>query len=205
MEKDTLNNIIESAKSAPDTSSAIQSIIKGLQKQWGFECIAIRIKNDFGDYPYFAYLGFSDDFAEAENTLCEKDETGKIKRDTAGNPALECMCGNILQERFDPSLPFFTKNGSFWTNSTTKLLASTSEKDRQSRTRNRCNGEGYESVGLFPLKFKGMMIGLMQLNDHKKNMFSDKNIEEYELVANYLAETVCYSIVIKDKKIYGNL
>ena len=29
---------------------------------------------------------------------------------------------------------------------TSKLLAETSEKDRQSRTRNRCNSEGYESV-----------------------------------------------------------
>ena len=38
---------------------------------------------------------------------------------------------------FDPSQPFFTFNGSFWTNSITKLLASTSEADRQARTRSR--------------------------------------------------------------------
>ena len=56
------------------------------------------------------------------------------------------ICG-----RFDPSKPFFTARGSFWTNCTTELLASTTEADRQARTRNRCNGEGYESVALIAL------------------------------------------------------
>ena len=139
MEEYALKNIIESAKNASDTRSAIQIIIKAIQKNSGFECVAIRIKNDFGDYPYFAYLGFNDDFVQTENTLCSLDENGKIKHDNAGNPILECMCGNILQERFDSTLPFFTKKGSFWTNSTTKLLASTDEKDRQTKTRNRCS------------------------------------------------------------------
>ena len=53
------------------------------------------------------------------------------------------ICG-----RFDPSKPFFTAHGNFWTNCTTELLASTTEVDRQGRTRNRCNGQGYESVAL---------------------------------------------------------
>ena len=60
------------------------------------------------------------------------------------------MCGNVLCERFDPALPFFTAKGSFWTNGTSELLATTSEADRQARTRTRTrsNGEGYESVAL---------------------------------------------------------
>ena len=200
-EEDKLKNIIEFAKSSPDAESAIQNIIKAVQKNSDFECVAIRIKNEIGDYPYFPYIGFSDDFVRTENTLCALEENGKIKHDSNGNPILECMCGNILQERFDPNLPFFTKNGSFWTNATTKLLASTDEKDRQARTRNRCNGEGYESVGLFPLKFGTMIVGLLQLNDHRENMFSDESIEEYESMANQLGEVVYHSIIMKGKNI----
>ena len=52
------------------------------------------------------------------------------------------MCGNVICGRFDPSKPFFTAQGSFWTNCTTELLASTTEADRQGRTRNHCNGQG---------------------------------------------------------------
>ena len=109
---------------------------------------------------------------QAEKSLCVKD--GKdILRDSKGNPVLECMCGNIIQGRFDPKLDFFTKGGSFWSNCTTDLLASTTEEDRQARTRNRCNGEGYESVALIPIKSKGVTVGLLQLNDKEKNKATD--------------------------------
>ncbi len=90
------------------------------------------------------------------------------------------MCGNVLSGRVDPSLPFFTTRGSFWTNSTTKLLASTTNEDRQARTRNRCNGEGYESVALIPLKAGEDIVGLLQLNDRREGRFTLDMIEHLE-------------------------
>ncbi len=97
------------------------------------------------------------------------------------------MCGNVICERFDPSKPFFTANGSFWSNSTTELLASTSDADRQARTRNRCNGEGYESVALLPLNFSKERLGLLQLNDRRTGMFTPQVISLWERLAGYLA------------------
>ena len=87
-------------------------------------------------------------------------------------PICECMCGNVICGRFDPSKPFFTARGSFWTNCTTELLASTTEADRQARTRNRCNGEGYESVALIALRAGETALGLLQLNDRRKGRFT---------------------------------
>ena len=156
------------------------------------------MKNEIGDYPYFLYYGFNKDFIETENTLCRQDENRNIKIDSEGNPVLECMCGNIIRGRFNPDLPFFTLGGSFWTNTTTELLATTTEKDRQSRTRNRCNREGYESVGLFPLKIGTYIVGLLQLNDHRRNMFSDESIERFELIATCLADLIHYVLSTKD-------
>ncbi len=75
------------------------------------------------------------------------------------------ICG-----RFDPSKPFFTEHGSFWTNNTTKLLATSTEANRQARTRNRCNGEGYQSVALLPLRMGEERLGLLQLNDRREGM-----------------------------------
>ena len=97
------------------------------------------------------------------------------------------MCGNIIHGRFDPSLPFFTSHGSFWSNSTTKLLSETSEKDRQARTRNRCNGEGYESVGLFPIKVGSNTFGLLQINDKRKGLFDNHLIRVLERICDALA------------------
>ncbi len=90
------------------------------------------------------------------------------------------MCGNVIRGRFDPSRSFFTERGSFWTNATTELLATTTEKDRQARTRNRCNGEGYESVALIPLRSSNEVIGLLQLNDHRRGMFTPDKIRFFE-------------------------
>jgi hypothetical protein len=84
------------------------------------------------------------------------------------------MCGNVISGRFDPSKPFFTSRGSFWTNSTTELLASTTEVDRQARTRNRCYGEGYESVALIGLGLGKERLGLLQLNDRQKGRSETK-------------------------------
>jgi transcriptional regulator with GAF, ATPase, and Fis domain len=97
------------------------------------------------------------------------------------------MCGNVICGRFDPSKRFFTAKGSFWTNSTTELLASTTEEDRQARTRNRCNGEGYESVALLALRVGNDRLGLLQLNDKRKNMFTLEKIQMWERIADHLA------------------
>ena len=110
--------------------------------------------------------------SEAENRLCLRDAAGNAVRDLSGNPVLECMCGNVLCGRFNPALPFFTAKGSFWTNGTSELLAGTSEANHQARTRNRCNGEGYESVALIALRHGDETKAQLQVNDRAKGRFT---------------------------------
>ena len=139
------------------------------------------------DYPYFEARGFSKEFVLLESHLCARDRDGGIVRDSRGAPFMECMCGNVICGRTNPSKPFFTENGSFWTNSTTELLHGTTESDRQSRTRNRCNGEGFESVALLPLRVGSERFGLLQLNDRRRERFTPEVIALWERLANHLA------------------
>jgi signal transduction histidine kinase len=60
------------------------------------------------------------------------------------------------------------------------LLASTTDQDRQARTRNRCNSEGYESVALIPLRSGSEIIGLLQLNDRRPNRFTEESVRFFE-------------------------
>jgi PAS domain S-box-containing protein len=152
----------------------------------GCEAVGLRLKEG-DDYPYFEAHGFPEEFVRLENRLCEYNESNEIVRDSAGNPVIECMCGNVICGRFDPSKPFFTNNGSFWSNCTTELLASTTEADRQARTRNRCNGQGYESVALIPLSLGEERLGLLQLNDRQKGRFSPAAIALWERLSGYLS------------------
>ncbi len=176
------NRILEALNRPNEIVLLTHHILLLLKEHIGAGAVGIRLREG-EDYPYMETAGLSEDFVEKENHLCERDLEGMIVRDAAGNPTLECMCGNVILGRTDPSFPFFTKGGSFWTNSTTRLLASTTDEDRQTRTRNRCNGEGYESVALIPLKAGDKTVGLMQFNDRRPGLFSLDTIEFLEGIA----------------------
>jgi len=185
-ERDTIIALLRHVSSI-DCSNELLSVVSRLLQEWtDCEAVGIRLR-DGDDFPYFETRGLSEDFVHTESRLCAEDEQGKVVRDSDGNPVLECMCGNVLCSRLDPSQPFFTEHGSFWTNSTTKLLASTSEADRQARTRNRCHGEGYESVALIPLRSGGETFGLLQLNDRREGRFVPERISLLERVADSFA------------------
>jgi PAS domain S-box-containing protein len=178
-----LLRIINASTSKEDL---IESTVVFLKQWLKCDAVGIRLK-DGDDFPYFETSGFPERFVRAERYLCSYNAKGELERDEIGNPVLECMCGNIICGRFDPSKSFFTDHGSFWSNCTSDLLASTTEADRQARTRNRCNGEGYESVGLFPFRFKGETLGLLQVNHKQKSLFTPKRLSILERFGDNLA------------------
>jgi hypothetical protein len=182
-----LNNFME-------LKPTLITIIDHIKKLTDIEAVSIRLEDE-GDYPYYVYNGFPESFIRHENSLCAKDRKGKrIPAPDGKGFLLECMCGNIIRERFDPSLSFFTPKGSFWSNNTTALLASTTEEDRQSDTRNYCNSVGYESVALIPIKAKGETIGLIQLNDKRTGLFTVDIIEYVEMIGEQIGLAIKNSL-----------
>lgn len=169
-----------------DEDALVREAVEVLRDWSGCDAVGIRLR-DGDDYPYREARGFPPDFVAAENRLCEVDAAGNVVRDASGHPMLACMCGNVIRGRFDPSLPYFTPAGSFWTNSTTTLLASSTEAERQGRTRNRCNGEGYESVALIPLGHGDQRVGLLQFNRRAPGRFDAEMIALIEELAAGLA------------------
>ena len=169
-----------------DVGGLVESALTFFQKQSGCEAVGFRLKEGL-DYPYYQARGFPEEFVLLETKLCSHDEHGDVCKDRNGNPLLECMCGNVICGRFDPTKKFFTAKGSFWTNNTTKLLATSTDEDRQARTRNRCNGEGYESVALIPLYMGKERYGLLQMNDRRIGIYSPQLIAQWERLAGYLS------------------
>lgn len=162
------------------------------------QSIGVRLHNN-GDYPYYVHKGFPEFFVSKEKSVCARDEEGNIIFDEDGNPLLECMCGNVLKGRFDSKFPYFTEKGSFWTNSTTRLLESTTDKERLTRTRNMCNYSGYESVALIPIRSGNKTLGLIQMNDPRENMFTLEQIENYEFVADRVGSVVVNAIEFQER------
>ena len=153
------------------------------------DVVALRLKQG-EDYPYFINKGFPKEFIESESYLCVHDEKRNILRDSYGRPILACMCGIIINAESNQDKPFFSKGGSFWSNSTTDLLASTTNEDRGAITRNVCNQYGYESVALIPIQSINYNVGLMQINDKRRNLFSLDIIELLEELGHIIGIAV---------------
>jgi len=157
----------------------IRDVIKLIKDSTGFEAVGVRLRED-DDFPYFEVNGFSNDFVEAENFLCARNEKGEQIFDEEGHPVLSCMCGSVIIGRTEPDLPFFTEGGSFWTNSTTEIQNSSDLKSLGISLRNHCNKAGYESVALVPLRSGDEIVGLLQLNDSRPGRFTLETVRFFE-------------------------
>jgi PAS domain S-box-containing protein len=173
------HDVLECLNRHDNFAEMIEDILQLIKKSTGIEAVAIRLKEG-DDFPYNRAIGFPDNFVQMERYLCARDEAGKTIYDTQGKPVLECLCGTVLCGRTNPEHSFFTEGGSFWSSCTTELLASNTKKEYQTRARNRCIRQGYESVALIPLLKGDEIIGLLQLNDHRRNQFTLEMIRFFE-------------------------
>jgi PAS domain S-box-containing protein len=172
---------------APSDLRDLMRSVTGLLRDWvGCEAVGIRLRKG-GDFPYFETSGFRAAFIEKENNLCVFDDQGQIVLNSQGDPVLGCMCGRVLCGRFDPSKPYFTSHGSFWSNNATASLAGASDATGQSHPRTGCRSEGYESVALIPLRTANRIFGVLQFNDHRPDLFSSEQIALFERLADALA------------------
>jgi len=162
-----------------DTQEIINDILHLLKKNKNFEAIGIRLREE-EDYPYYMAIGFPDHFLKTQNSLCTREAAGEMISDSNSNPQLECVCRNILNGRTDPSLPFFTEGGSFWTNNATMFLTLTAKEECPCSMKNLRNQEGYESIAMIPLRSGNEIIGLLQLNDTRQNIFTPDMIHFLE-------------------------
>ncbi len=103
-----------------------------------------------------------------------------------GDVRLEGTCGLVISGRTDPSNPLFTPGGSFWTNDSFALLDIPPDEDPRLHPRNQCIQQGYASIALVPIRNKDRIIGLIQLNDRRKECFTLAAVEILEEIASHI-------------------
>jgi len=143
-----------------------------------FEAVGIRIKKN-SHYPYYETNGFPASFVKKADHICKNNLTNESE-----TKIYECMCGKIISGKTDFTLPFFTKNGSFWTNNLLELINENPNNIRKLFSRNNCLNAGYWSIALIPIRTDSKIIGIIQINDKRKNIFSDEIISFLELIGS---------------------
>jgi PAS domain S-box-containing protein len=166
---------LESAGKRNDKVFLLNELIDQLRNYTGCQAVGIRLLDENDNIPYEAYKGFTEKFYQLESPL-------SIKSD-------KCMCINVITGNYDDNLPFYTPAGSFFTNSSTDLLASANDSEK-GKTRNVCNEFGYESIALIPIKTNGKIRGAIHIADKRKNMLPLEKVEILEKLAIQVSITI---------------
>ncbi len=164
-----------------DAPGLVNAAVDFFQRLSDCEAVAIRLR-DGSDFPYFTALGFPPEYLLDANTLCPRDCIGGNEH---GDVTLECHCGDVVRGRFDPSHPFFTAQGSFWTNCASEL--GTAADEHRTPQHGHCICNGFQSIALIPLKTGDECLGVLQFKDERPGRFSLEEITLWECLANQLA------------------
>ena len=175
-------SLLEILNSEEDIGTSIEQILQVIKHKTGFDAVGIRLRSG-DDFPYYTQEGFSQDFLLSENTLVERDKHGSVCRNEDGTVSLECTCGVVLSGKTDPANPLFTEVGSAWTNDSLPILNIPTKEDPRLHPRNRCIHDGYMSIALIPIRTRKDIVGLLQLNDRRKDCFTPELILFLEALA----------------------
>ncbi|MGM0377023.1 MAG: PAS domain S-box protein, partial [Bacteroidota bacterium] len=170
-----------------DFQQDVRRMVELVKKTTGFDAVGIRLKEG-DDYPFYFTEGFPDDFLRKENSLLPRNQDGGLCLDDDGNIRLECTCGQIISGKTDPSDPNITPGGSSWTNDSVSFLQIPPDEEDRYNPRNLCIHQGYASVAQVPVRVRGEIIGLLQLNDRRKGCFTLTLVEILEGIACNIGE-----------------
>ncbi|NQU76595.1 MAG: GAF domain-containing protein, partial [Planctomycetes bacterium] len=192
-ERELVTKLLELLNRPADWIEKITHVLALVKRHAGVEAAAIRAREG-DDFTIFCADGFSDSFIRTESHLCQHNPL----RDADGLPVLECMCGAVLRGRWQDGLSCFTEIGSFCVNSTTDFLASAPPLNCvHGLTRNVCNKEGYESVALIRLLAGDETVGLLQLNDRRRDCFTPELIQSLERIGSLIGDGLGRRVIEK--------
>ena len=189
------NQILNRLNKSGEKINQIRDILSLIKQSLNFEAIGIRIKQN-NDFPYYETKGFPANFVKKATHICNNNSKNESK-----NQLYECMCGKITSGKTDAKLPFYTENGSFWTNNLQALLDKNPLNIRKSFTRKNCFNSGYKSVALIPIKTNSEILGLIQINDKREEVLSNEIIRTLESIGCSIGITFARDQALMDLQI----
>jgi len=157
--------LLKIASQHTDISSLLNALVLEAQNLTGHSAVGLRLLEEDGSSPYRAHIGFKEDLSKSNSHI-------SIELD-------DCVCTDVIKGSTDPNLSYYTKSGSFLTNSVSDLLSEISKEEKR-KIQRACNIHGYESVFLVPIREENRIFGLLHMADTKENMIQPVVVEAME-------------------------
>ena len=171
-----INTILRLFVQASSRKEYLDEIVDLISKWSGCRCVGIRIINEHGEIPYESYIGFSQEFWEAENWL-------SVKRD-------QCACIRVILGKQEPlDVSALTQAGSFYCGNMFEFSDRLSVGEK-TRFRGKCAESGFATVVLIPLRYRNEIVGLIHLADENKGRVAMNVVEFIESVSPVIGEAV---------------
>ncbi len=159
------NEFLQIANRHKEMAPLLNDFIAETKRLTDCFAVGIRILDEQGNLPFKAVVGCGERFCKSDNPFPVN----------AGN----CMCKEIVRQTSGQKSPFFTESGSFYADSTSHLLATVSEKEKQKMCYMYKNPE-YESLALIPIRAEGKIHGLIFAADPRQNLIAPETVEILE-------------------------
>ncbi|WP_342769646.1 PAS domain S-box protein [Methanospirillum lacunae] len=178
-------------------NSAIQNIRLSILQSSLVEIVEIELINngsplsDSRELPFF--LG--DINQGTSNTIAYKYLKSVLGERIAAE-LYACIC----RGETDIEDPFFTNGGSFYINSLNDLIISFKGPDLQDTILNQKSHDKYESLAIIPITSQRGVIGLLQLFDKRKNIFSNDILSFFEGISYFIGIALEHQQMEKDLK-----
>lgn len=198
-ERELLTQVVMELNAADvKNKDTIKNIMLKIKNFIGLDSVAVRLPEKFEDnnrvvdYPFYYHDGFDSDFINDEKYLnagcCENQPF-----------CLECFCGAVILGKTDKNQPFFTENGSFWTNNVSDFIKSKHDLDKTIyKPRKSCWERGYQSVAVIPISSSGKIVGSMLLNAYRAGAFSKNTIMFLEEIGEAMGVAFSRTQLIND-------
>jgi len=172
-----LTNVLLELFSKKTSRKEYMNAVVDLLQGWSrCRCVGIRVLDEQGFIPYESYVGFSQEFWKSENRL-------SIRKD-------QCACIRVITGSPDPQdIPMVTSYGSFYCGNTFKFVGDLSEEEKR-RFRGVCIENGFASVSIAPIRYRGETIGAIHLADEREGHVSLKAMEFIESIAPLIGEAL---------------
>lgn len=131
-----------------DINEIIHKLLITLQEGTGFDRLAFRLRNG-DDFPIVDSIGFSEEFIKKESPIISRNPDGSIMRNAQGEVLYDCTCGSVIAGRDNKFNPYYTENGSFWTNIEARPKQ---ERDERRNVRHDCNFDFTSAIALVPIR-----------------------------------------------------
>jgi PAS domain S-box-containing protein len=167
-----------------DTRDLAQSVAAFVRQECDCDAAGLRWR-DANGLPYVESRAEAVDSLEDGRCLADRDVPAPD--DAEGRPALDCLCGRILEGEVPVDAPGFAPSGSFLSNDVPSVLARAQRTPGAALYEGRCNVGRYGSAAIIPLRHGNRVLGLLHLHSKARGRFSPASVGFLESMAGQVA------------------